>query len=75
MIEQLLSRENLLRSIKACRSEQRKPRRRWHVRKILTRHILQNWQTIRQAIEEGTYEPSPVVGSKSRNRTAEVSGY
>ncbi|WP_253074717.1 reverse transcriptase domain-containing protein, partial [Paenibacillus pseudetheri] len=28
--------------------------------KSLREHIVQNWQTLRQAIEEGTYEPSPV---------------
>ena len=28
--------------------------------KSLRRHIVQNWQSIRQAIEEGTYEPQPV---------------
>ncbi len=28
--------------------------------KSLREHIVQNWQTIRKAIEEGTYQPSPV---------------
>lgn len=28
--------------------------------KSLREHVQQNWQTIRQAIEEGTYQPSPV---------------
>jgi retron-type reverse transcriptase len=28
--------------------------------KSLREHIVQNWQQLRQAIEEGTYEPSPV---------------
>ncbi len=28
--------------------------------KSLRTHILQNWHTLRQEIEDGTYEPSPV---------------
>jgi RNA-directed DNA polymerase len=28
--------------------------------KDLRRHLYENWNSIRQALEEGTYEPSPV---------------
>lgn len=60
MIQKLLSRENLLSALK--RVEGNKGSHGvdgMHV-KSLRKHILQNWQQLRQEIEEGTYEPSPV---------------
>ncbi|MRN53788.1 group II intron reverse transcriptase/maturase [Paenibacillus monticola] len=60
MLEQLLSRENLLQALKRVESNKGSHGVDGMTVKSLREHIVQNWQKIRQAIEEGTYEPSPV---------------
>jgi RNA-directed DNA polymerase len=73
MLEQLLSRENLLEALKRVEANKGSHGVDGMSVRLLREHIKQNWQTIRQAIEEGTYRPNTYVGSKSRNRMAEVS--
>ncbi|RQW07708.1 group II intron reverse transcriptase/maturase [Paenibacillus rhizophilus] len=60
MLEQLLSRENLLQALKRVESNKGSHGVDGMSVKSLREHIVQNWQSLRQAIEEGTYEPSPV---------------
>ncbi len=60
MLEQLLSRENLLQALKRVESNKGSHGVDGMSVKSLREHIVQNWQKIRQAIEEGTYQPSPV---------------
>jgi RNA-directed DNA polymerase len=60
MLEQLLSRENLLSAIKRVESNKGSHGVDGMSVKSLREHIKQNWQSIREAVEEGTYEPSPV---------------
>ena len=60
MIQELLSRENLLSALKRVEANKGSHGVDGMSVKSLREHILQNWQQLRQAIEEGTYEPSPV---------------
>jgi RNA-directed DNA polymerase len=60
MLEQLLSRENLLQALKRVEANKGSHGVDGMSVKSLREHIVQNWQTLRQSIEEGTYEPSPV---------------
>ncbi|MEK3983879.1 group II intron reverse transcriptase/maturase [Paenibacillus sp. FSL K6-3166] len=60
MLEQLLSRENLLQALKRAEANKGSHGVDGMSVKSLREHIVQNWQTLRQSIEEGTYEPSPV---------------
>jgi RNA-directed DNA polymerase len=60
MIQELLSRENLLSALKRVEANKGSYGVDGMSVKSLRTHILQNWQTLRQAIEDGTYEPSPV---------------
>ncbi|MEK4036669.1 group II intron reverse transcriptase/maturase [Paenibacillus sp. FSL F4-0122] len=60
MLEQLLSRENLLQALKRVEANKGSHGVDGMSVKSLREHIVQNWQTLRHAIEEGTYEPSPV---------------
>lgn len=60
MLEQLLSRENLLQALKRVETNKGSHGVDGMSVKSLRKHIVQNWKTLRQAIEEGTYEPSPV---------------
>jgi RNA-directed DNA polymerase len=60
MIEDLLSRENLLSALKRVETNKGSHGVDGMTVKSLREHILQNWHQLRQAIEEGTYEPSPV---------------
>ncbi|CAM3041639.1 RNA-directed DNA polymerase [Paenibacillus larvae] len=60
MLEQLLSRGNLLEALKRVEANKGSHGVDGMSVKSLREHIKQNWQTIRQAIEEGTYQPSPV---------------
>ena len=55
-----MSRENLLSALKRVEENKGSHGVDGMSVKTLREHILQNWQSIRQAIEEGTYEPSPV---------------
>jgi RNA-directed DNA polymerase len=60
MIQTLLSRENLLLALKRVEANKGSHGVDGMSVKSLRAHILQNWQQLRQTIEEGTYEPSPV---------------
>jgi RNA-directed DNA polymerase len=60
MLEQLLSRENLLQALKRVETNKGSHGVDGMSVKSLREHIKQNWQTIRQEIEEGVYQPSPV---------------
>ncbi|MDQ0191758.1 group II intron reverse transcriptase/maturase [Paenibacillus wynnii] len=60
MLEQLLSRENLLQALNRVEANKGSHGVDGMSVKSLRKHIVQNWKTLRQAIEEGTYEPSPV---------------
>ncbi|KGE16578.1 group II intron reverse transcriptase/maturase [Paenibacillus wynnii] len=60
MLDQMLSRENLLQALKRVESNKGSHGVDGMSVKSLREHIVQNWQNLRQAIEEGTYEPSPV---------------
>lgn len=60
MLEQLLARENLLEALKRVEANKGSHGVDGMSVKDLREHIQQNWQSIRQAIEEGTYQPSPV---------------
>jgi RNA-directed DNA polymerase len=60
MIQELLSRENLLSALKRVEANKGSHGVDGMSVKSLRTHILQNWHTLRQEIEDGTYEPSPV---------------
>ncbi|ASA19507.1 group II intron reverse transcriptase/maturase [Paenibacillus donghaensis] len=60
MLEQLLSRENLLQALKRVEANKGSHGVDGMSVKSLREHIVHNWQSLRQAIEEGTYQPSPV---------------
>lgn len=60
MLEQLLSRENLLEALKRVEANKGSHGVDGMSVKSLRDHIKQNWLKIRQTIEEGTYEPSSV---------------
>ena len=60
MLEQLLSRENLLEALKRVEANKGSHGVDGMSVKSLREHIVQNWPTIRKEIEEGTYQPSPV---------------
>ncbi|MDR6555667.1 group II intron reverse transcriptase/maturase [Paenibacillus qinlingensis] len=60
MLEQLLSRENLLQALKRVEANKGSHGVDGMSVKYLREHIKQNWQMIRQAIEDGSYHPSPV---------------
>jgi RNA-directed DNA polymerase len=60
MLEQMLSRENLLKALKRVEDNKGSHGVDGMSVKSLREHIKQNWQSIRQAIEDGTYKPSPV---------------
>ncbi|MEX1029680.1 MAG: group II intron reverse transcriptase/maturase [Paenibacillaceae bacterium] len=60
VIQQLLSRENLLSALKRVEANKGSHGVDGMSVKALREHILQNWHQLRQAIEEGNYEPSPV---------------
>lgn len=60
MIQELLSRENLLSALKRVETNKGSHGVDGMSVKSLRAHILQNWLQLRQEIEDGTYEPSPV---------------
>lgn len=60
VIRELLSRENLLSALKRVEANKGSHGVDGMSVKSLREHILQNWQQLRQAIEDGSYEPSPV---------------
>ncbi|MGZ9586283.1 group II intron reverse transcriptase/maturase [Paenibacillus marinisediminis] len=60
MMEQLLSRENLLSALKRVEANKGSHGVDGMGVKDLRPHILQHWHSIRQSLKQGTYEPSPV---------------
>lgn len=60
MIKALLSRENLMSALHRVEENKGSHGVDGMSVKTLRDHIKQNWQTIRESIENGTYEPSPV---------------
>lgn len=60
MIENVLSRANMLLALKRVESNKGSHGVDGMSVKTLRRHIQQNWETIRESIRNGTYEPSPV---------------
>lgn len=60
MLEQLLSRGNLLEALKRVEANKGSHGVDGMSVKSLRGHIVQNWMMIRKEIEEGTYQPSPV---------------
>jgi RNA-directed DNA polymerase len=60
MLEQVLSRDNLLAAMKRVESNKGSHGVDGMSVKSLREHIKQNWLAIRKALEEGTYQPSPV---------------
>ncbi|OMF37395.1 group II intron reverse transcriptase/maturase [Paenibacillus sp. FSL H8-0548] len=59
MIEKVLSRENMLSALARVEANKGSHGVDGMSVKDLRRHIVQNWQTIRESIENRTYEPSP----------------
>jgi RNA-directed DNA polymerase len=60
MMKQILSRENLLQALKRVENNKGSHGVDGMSVKDLRRYLYENWNSIRQALEEGTYEPSPV---------------
>ncbi len=60
MMKQLLSRENLLSALHRVEENKGSHGVDGMSVKTLRDHIKQNWQTIRESIENGTYKPNPV---------------
>ena len=60
MIEQLLSRDNLLSALKRVEKNKGSHGVDKMPVKFLREHILQNWQDIQTSLKNGTYEPMPV---------------
>jgi RNA-directed DNA polymerase len=60
MIEEVLSRDNMLSALARVEANKGSHGVDGMSVKDLRRHIVQNWQTIRESIQNGTYEPSPV---------------
>jgi len=60
MIEEVLSRENMLSALARVEANKGSHGVDGMSVKDLRRHLVQNWQTIRESIKKGTYEPSPV---------------
>ena len=59
-MKQVLSRENLLRALKQVEKNKGSHGTDGMSVKDLRRHLVEHWDTIRRALEEGTYEPCPV---------------
>lgn len=60
MMKQLLSRENLLTALKRVEKNKGSHGVDGMSVKFLREHILTNWGSIRQQLEDGTYQPQPV---------------
>jgi RNA-directed DNA polymerase len=60
MIDELLSRENLLTALKRVEANKGSHGVDGMSVKSLREHIMHHWETLRLSIENGTYEPSPV---------------
>jgi len=60
MIEEVLSRENMLSALARVEANKGSHGVDGMSVKDLRRHLVQNWQAIRESIRNGTYDPSPV---------------
>lgn len=60
MMKQLLSRENLLTALKRVEKNKGSHGVDGMSVKSLREHIMTNWDSIRQQLEDGTYQPQPV---------------
>lgn len=60
MIENVLSRANMLSALERVEANKGSHGVDGMSVKTLRRHLQQNWETIRESIRNGTYEPSPV---------------
>ncbi|WP_268811936.1 reverse transcriptase domain-containing protein, partial [Brevibacillus reuszeri] len=60
MMKQLLSRENLLTALKRVEKNKGSHGVDGMSVKFLREHIMTNWDSIRQQLEDGTYQPQPV---------------
>ena len=60
MIEEILSRENMLSALARVETNKGSHGVDGMSVKDLRRHLVQHWQTIRESIKKGAYEPSPV---------------
>jgi group II intron reverse transcriptase/maturase len=60
MIEEVLSRANMLSALTRVETNKGSHGVDGMSVKDLRRHLVQNWQAIRESIRNGTYEPSPV---------------
>ncbi|MED5074148.1 group II intron reverse transcriptase/maturase [Anoxybacillus geothermalis] len=59
-MKQVMSRENLLRALKQVEKNEGSHGTDGMSVKDLRRHLVEHWDAIRHALEEGTYEPCPV---------------
>lgn len=60
MMKKLLSRDNLLAALHRVEKNKGKHGVDGMPVKFLRAHLLQNWDELRNSIEDGTYEPMPV---------------
>ena len=69
----ILSRENLILALKRVERNKGSHGVDDMTVKSLRRHVSEHWESLRTQLEAGTYEPSPVRESKSRNPMEDVS--
>ena len=60
MLNQILERQNMIRALKRVETNKGKHGVDMMPVQILRQHILENWETIKSQILNGTYEPQPV---------------
>jgi RNA-directed DNA polymerase len=60
LMERILSRENLLRALKRVEKNKGSHGVDEMSVKDLRRHLFQNWDSLRSALIQGTYQPTPV---------------
>lgn len=72
MMEQILSRPNLLKAIKRVEKNKGSHGIDQMPTTDLRVYVMENWHTMREQLLSGTYQPQPCDGSKSRNLTAEL---
>lgn len=71
LMEQILSRENLLTALKRVERNKGSHGIDGMSVKDLRRHLYENWNSLVEALRNGTYQHPPFAVSKSRNRAAE----
>ncbi|PAE91445.1 group II intron reverse transcriptase/maturase, partial [Shouchella clausii] len=60
MLDQILSRDNLLQALKRVESNKGSPGVDGMTTKSVRSYLMENWDSLRRAIMEGTYSPQPV---------------